>query len=154
MDINAYIIGEHGKTQFATMSHAMTGGARLEDVLQKSVTSIHNDWIHEAEDEARRAGFEIFYARGYTNYAVGMAVEMIVESIVHDSCVTLPVSVLIDGFCGAREVCLSIPCVVGHGGVKRRLEPELDEEEQGKFVKSAKAVRGVIETLAIDELRA
>ena len=148
LDINAYVIGEHGDTQFATLSHASTGGMRLDHVMTKIV---HENWLADAETDARTAGFEIFNARGYTNYAVAMAVEMIVDGIVHDRCETLPVSVRIDGFCGVRGVCLSIPCVVGHGGIKLRLEPELDASETSKFRASAQSVRKVIDDLNLDE---
>lgn len=149
LDINAYVIGEHGNSQFATLSHATTGGMKLDHVMTKLV---HENWLADAEADARTAGFEIFNARGYTNYAVAMAVEMIVDGIVHDRCETLPVSVLIDGFCGVRAVCLSVPCVIGHGGIKRRLAPELDEAEKAKFQASAKSVRSVIDDLQIDEM--
>ena len=149
VDINAYVIGEHGRTQFATLSHATTGGMKLDHVMTKLV---HENWLADAEAESRTAGFEIFYARGYTNYAVATAVEMIVDRVVHDRCETLPVSVLIDGFCGVRGVCLSVPCVVGQGGIKRRLAPELDEAEKAKFQASAESVRSVIDDLRIDEI--
>ena len=142
LDINSYVIGEHGETQFATLSHAMTGGSQISKLAGtwKQARSM----VLEAEAEARKVSMTIFYARGYTNYAVSMAVEMIIENIVKNLCCTLPVSVFIDGFCGERDVCLSVPCVVGKRGIRYRLEPELDAEEIRRFQESAASVREVI----------
>jgi L-lactate dehydrogenase len=66
-------------------------------------------------------GIEIFGVLGHTNYAVAMAVEMVVENIVKDLASVLPVSVLTEGFCGVQDVCLSLPCVVSESGIREAL---------------------------------
>jgi L-lactate dehydrogenase len=148
MDINAsdlrtYVIGEHGDTSLATLSNATIGGmdlAGLGDVL-----GIRRGMIADAEQEAKEVGTEVVRLRGYTNYAVAMAVEMIVDSMVNDRSSTLPVSVLLEGFCDVGDVCLSVPCVVSRGGVKQRLDPSLSEGEKRLFRESAAAVQKVIQ---------
>jgi L-lactate dehydrogenase len=55
------------------------------------------------------------------------------------------VSVAVDGFLGVTDVCLSLPAVVGRGGVERILHPRLNEAEGQAFRASAKVVRGQIE---------
>ena len=67
------------------------------------------------------------------------------EAIAHDQKHTIPVSTLIDGYLGVTDVCLSLPVVVGEGGVERMLHPELDENEAEAFRRSAQVVRTAIE---------
>jgi malate/lactate dehydrogenase len=91
--------------------------------------------IAAAEEGAKNVGVQIFGVLGHTTYAVAMAVEMIVANIVKELSSVLPVSVLIEGFCGARDVCLSLPCIISDCGIRERLEPELNEMRNGVFGK-------------------
>ena len=141
-DCRTYIIGEHGESSLATLSHATVGGMSLGRMVD--AMGIRQAMVAEAEEEARKVGTEIFHSRGYTNYAVAMAVEMIVDSIVNDRSMTLPVSVFLDDFCDINDVCLSVPCVISSRGVKQRLEPELSEQERALLQRSAGVVRGII----------
>lgn len=133
-DIRAYVLGEHGATQFPALSVAVTGGARIDNdpniarMFERTISSAH----------------EIFEIKGYTNYAIALATSMVVESVLHDSHRTLPVSVLLEGFEDQQNVCLSIPAVIGRCGVVRQLHPKLSAEESKLFRHSADAVRSVI----------
>ncbi len=134
-DIRAYVLGEHGDTQFPALSVAATGGERIDTdpaisrLFERTVASAH----------------EVFAIKGYTNYAIGLASAMIIESILLDSHRTLPVSTLIQGFHDVADVCLSIPTVIGRGGVEKRLYPHLSDTEIAAFRKCAQSVRGCIE---------
>jgi L-lactate dehydrogenase len=133
-DLRAYILGEHGQTQFAVMSAAQAGGEQIDDTPAR----------RKLLDEAVGAGFRVFEYKGYTNFAVSMAAAVIIECIVYDTRHTLPASVYIDGYYGERDVCLSMPVVIGQHGVHRVLQPKLNEAEQAAFHRSAQAVRDVI----------
>jgi L-lactate dehydrogenase len=134
MDIRAYIIGEHGDSQVLANSIASIGG----EYAHSEFTNW--DLFQEAVDSA----YNIFHTRGYTNYGVAKAVTLLVQSVERDACHTLPVSSLLHGEYGVEDVCLSLPCVVGEGGVKRVLRPTLSETEFDLFRKSAEAVKAVI----------
>jgi L-lactate dehydrogenase len=98
-------------------------------------------------EEARNDGHRVVRAKGYTNYAVALSATMICEAIGEDARTILPVSALIDGYKGVSDVCLSLPCVVGRGGVLRVLPVDLDDEEVDQFRRSASVVRGVLDRL-------
>jgi len=115
---------QHGETQFAMLSNATVGGMPLNRLGEN-----RRQKIAAGEEEAKNIGIQIFGVLGHTTYAVAMAVEMIVENIVNDLSIVLPVSVLIEGFCGVQDVCLSLPCVVADYGISERLEPELNQDE-------------------------
>ncbi|MGH6635293.1 MAG: malate dehydrogenase [Gammaproteobacteria bacterium] len=136
-DLRAYILGEHGPSQFPALSLAQAGGEAIED----------NRGRRRMFDQAVDAGFEVFRCKGYTNYAIAMAAALIIESIVFDKRHTMPISTLIDGYLGVRDVCLSVPVVVGREGITRVLQPGLNEPEIEAFRASAATVREAISEL-------
>lgn len=133
-DIRAYILGEHGDTQFPALSLALTGGERLDKSPR----------VRELFAEAVQSGHEVFRRKGYTNYAIAEAVGMIVDCIVRNRRRTVPLSTLIDGYLGVRDVCLSMPVVLGREGVLRQLQPALNEQEVESFRRCAEVVREAI----------
>lgn len=130
-DLRAYILGEHGGSQFAAMSCATAGGETIDDTPKR----------RKLIADAVQAGLEIFQKKGHTNYGIALSVTAIVEAIALDTKHTIPVSVAVDGFLGVTDVCLSLPAVVGRGGVERILHPRLNKPEAQAFRASAKAVR-------------
>lgn len=136
-DLRAYILGEHGPSQFPALSLAQAGGEAIEDTRGR----------RRMFDQAVDAGFEVFRCKGYTNYAIAMAAALIIESIAFDKRHTMPISTLIDGYLGVRDVCLSVPVVVGREGITRVLQPDLNEPEIEAFRASAATVRKAINEL-------
>jgi L-lactate dehydrogenase len=154
VDLRTYILGEHGDGQFATWTHATTGGMRFGTAgpsahRSKTRSLIEESKFREIEAEVRGLGTKILNWRGQTTYAVAVSVERIVDNIVNDLGETCPVSVVIDGFMGVKNVCLSVPCVVGRKGIRRRLEPELGPAEKTMFRKSAQVVKSVIQKMKL-----
>ncbi len=135
-DINAYILGEHGDGQFAALSSAVCGGEFIDA----------NPLRQQMVEDAKQSAWTIFQTKGYTNYTVSLAVELIVRSIVEDSRYTLPVSVLIDGYCGVYNCCLSVPCVIGRQGIHRRLKTQLNERETLAFQNCARTIQQQIQS--------
>lgn len=141
-DIRAYVLGEHGESQFPALSIAATGGEKMDRGAADPV--LFRQAITTADS--------VFRIKGYTNYAIALASTMIIESIVRDSHRTLPVSTLIDGFCDVHDVCLSVPCIVGRQGIVRQLQPALNSDEVASFQKCAAAVSRVIQDCLCDEV--
>ena len=150
-DIRAYVLGEHGDTQFPLLSAAVTGGERFYD----------SDLTAREFDRTVRGGYEVTKLKGYTNWAVATAAVEVVRAVGEDARRTLPVSTLLDadavrGWPGLTrgggdgdpdgtagwpgEVCLSVPAVLGRGGVRRILRPELSDREAAALRTSAAAV--------------
>jgi L-lactate dehydrogenase len=133
-DLRAYVLGEHGDSQLPVFSGAMAGGMRI----------VEDEATDELFRRASRSGFEVVARKGHTNYAISMAAALIVEAIAWDTRRTMPLSVLVDGYLGVRDVCLSLPVVVGREGITRVLEPDLGDEEAAAFRRSAQTVRQAI----------
>jgi len=137
-DIRAYILGEHGDTQFPAISAAYTGGVKIED----------SDEIRSLMEASESSAYHIVKGKGYTNFAISMATSLVVESIVKDENRTMPISTLVQNSLGIEdEVCLSIPVVVGKYGITKRLNIALNKNEQKLFRRSADLVKEEIDRL-------
>jgi L-lactate dehydrogenase len=135
-DVRAYILGEHGESMVPALSQATAGGVRLPESDASILASFR---------EARQAGYDVFHRKGYTDYAIAACVTMIAAAVASDTHEVMPVSTLLDGQFGIRDVCLSLPCVIGRRGILRVLEPELSAGEVEALRTSAQVVRGMIE---------
>jgi L-lactate dehydrogenase len=138
MDVRAYIMGEHGESQFPALSIATAGGVRIHE---------HDDLVRRAADATRNAGRDIVQSKGFTNFGVASSVAMIVEAIASDAYSVMPVSTLIDGYLGVRDVCLSVPSVIARQGVVRTLPVDLNDEEADAFRRSAEVLRKAIDSV-------
>jgi L-lactate dehydrogenase len=139
-DIRAYILGEHGDSQFAAASTASAGGAKL-DLSQPELA--------DCFDRTLRSGSEVVKLKGYTNFAIASAVAMILSTITENSRSVLPVSTLLDGYAGISDVCLSVPAVVGRGGVISLINLDLTTAERASLKRSADVVRETIKTAGL-----
>ena len=140
--VHAYIIGEHGDSEVAYLSHTNVAGeplSRLEGVDAAKVT--------EAVERTRNAAGEIIKKKGATYYGIGIAAAEIIRAILTDSDLVLPVSTLITGQHDVSDVCLSFPSVVGRKGVKRVLDLDLRDDELAKFQASAESVKASLASL-------
>ena len=95
----------------------------------------------------RRAAPDIIERKGYTSYAIASCVARICEAVLRDEHTVLPVSTRLTGQYGIDGVYLSLPCVVGRGGVERRIELPLDDAERAGLDASAAVLRRTYEGL-------
>lgn len=147
-NVHAYIAGEHGDTELPLWSHANIAGMVLKEYCP--LCNAKCDYNRELDgifDEVRNAAYEIISTKGATCYAVALALVRIVEAIIRDENSVLPVSALIDNYYGIKDVCLSLPCVVGKSGIKKILRLELSPVEQEQLKASADALKGVLKVV-------
>lgn len=134
--INAYVLGEHGESQFVAWSKASIGGIPLEQGLPPN-TNLDKEAIAE---ETRNKAANIINSKGVTNYGIGGVVASICKSILFDQKNIRPLS----HWQEELGVCLSIPAVVGRKGVVRTVEMELSGEEKELLNKSAQTLKDII----------
>ncbi|XOV95347.1 MAG: malate dehydrogenase [Bacteroidota bacterium] len=130
-DLRAYILGEHGDSQFPLFSMAMTGGSKISE----------NQLSEEIYQKTKKAGHEVMNKKGHTNYAISMSAALIIETIAWDSNRTIPVSQMVNGYLGEQDVCLSLPAVIGSNGISMVIEPVLKDNEIEAFHACAEIVR-------------
>lgn len=131
-DIRAYILGEHGESQFPALSVASAGGQKLDP---------RDPMFVRLADDARSEGHRVFKAKGYTNYAIAAATVMLIEAIATNSRSVFPVSALLNDYHGISDVCLSVPAVIGRSGIQKLLKVDLSPDEIQKLQASAQVLR-------------
>jgi len=146
-NIHAYILGEHGDSEFAVWSKAMIGGVLFKEycsVCSSSKFCNRQDHFAGIYNEVKSSAYKIIEKKGETSYGIGLALVRITEAILHDENAILPVSSLVEGYLGINDVFLSLPAIVNKSGVKGILQLDLDPDEQTAFKNSAQAVKQVI----------
>jgi L-lactate dehydrogenase len=149
-NVHAYIIGEHGDTELPVWSNANIGGMLLKDycpICNKHCE--YRDVLGKIFDKVKKSAYEIIDKKGATYYAIALALEKIVDTVIRNNNSILPVSTLIDDYYEINDVCLGIPAMVNNKGIDRILKIKLSEEEQNNLKQSAKALKGVIKKVKI-----
>ncbi len=146
-NVHATIAGEHGDSEFALWSNASIGTVPLNQWVTSDGEQLTRTELDDIEDRVKQSAYEIIQGKGATTYAIGLAVTGILGAILNDQHRILPVSALQQGEHGIRDVCLSMPAVMGSGGVLRSMEVQLTGEEQRKLETSAETIRRTIRSV-------
>jgi L-lactate dehydrogenase len=146
--VHAYIIGEHGDSEIPLWSLASIGGVRLQEFAPLSNKRYDEVEMNNLFLEVRDAAYEIIKRKGATYYAIGLGLLSIVESILGDHRSVLCVSTLMMGQYGVRDICLSLPCVVGAHGIEEVLTLNLSPEEERGFLRSAEKLQVTLDSLS------
>ncbi|MCC6710816.1 MAG: L-lactate dehydrogenase [Candidatus Pacebacteria bacterium] len=134
--IHAYILGEHGDSSFPAISGAIVGGQSL-----LSISGMSEEKALSAYKKTRDAAYNIIKAKGATYYAIATAASKLVETILTNSKKIYPVSIPLHNYYGHSGVSLSVPCVIGRGGVEQTIEIKLSWEEKKLLEKSVNILK-------------
>src|SRR5262249_8144222 len=99
----------------------------------------------EVFEQTKTAGATLIKLKGGSGLAVGLSIREVVHALALDSRRVLPVSTLQQGLYGVRDVCLSVPTVVGCGGVRQQIERALRPKERTGIQNSARVLREIID---------
>jgi L-lactate dehydrogenase len=143
-NVHAYIIGEHGDTEVAAWSVSNIAGIPFEDYCLNCGQDCGSTNKNLIFDEVKNAAYKIIEGKGATYYAVGLAVRRIIEAILRDENVVLPVSSLMQGHYGVFDVCVSLPTLINSGGLVKILELPLNDREREGFKHSAATLRAIL----------
>lgn len=145
--IHAFIIGEHGDSELALWSSANVSGVPLNHFCELRGYFDHEASTDRIYKNVRDSAYEIIGKKGATYYGVAMAVERIVECIIRNEHSILPVSVYMEGLYGLKDLCISIPTVVGQNGAEKILDIPLDDSEMEKLLKSTEELKAVLQEI-------
>jgi L-lactate dehydrogenase len=148
--VHAYIAGEHGDTEVPVWSSANIAGMPLADFATANGLGHDQAQLQAIFEATRDAAYQIIERKGATYYAVAAGLLRIVEAILRDQSTVLSVSSLICDYYGIDDVYLSVPTVLGRGGVERTLRLALSAEEASGLRRSAELLRSTIATLDLD----
>ncbi|MBI5022887.1 MAG: L-lactate dehydrogenase [Candidatus Magasanikbacteria bacterium] len=138
--MGAYLIGEHGDSEVPVYSHVNLMGENI-----SALPEYDKKAVEQAYTKTKTAAYDIICKKGATYYAIALAVERIVRAILYDENHIFPVSSLLTGQYGLKDVCLSLPAVIGRTGIKKVMEIKLSPDELAKLRQSAKTIMDTIE---------
>lgn len=147
-NVHAYILGEHGDSEFAAWSMTNIAGMMIDNYCP--VCRNCSDWKTERkqlEQQVRESAYHIINAKGSTHYAVGLALVKITASILRKQNSVMTVSVYLNGEFGLEDVCLSVPSVVSESGVVKIISSPLTPDEYEALKRSAGILREAISSL-------
>jgi L-lactate dehydrogenase len=145
--IHAFIVGEHGDSEVPIWSSASVGGMPLEDYGRTQAIPFDTDDQDHLYSAVRDAAYEIIDRKGATYYAVAAGLMRIVEAVLRDQKTVLSVSSLITDYYGIDDICLSLPTVVGRGGVESVLRLGLSAAEASALRRSAEVLGSTLRDL-------
>ena len=144
-NVHAYILGEHGDSEFAAWSMTNVAGISIEQYCP--FCGKCSDWMEERkriEKEVRDSAYQIINYKGATQFAVGLAIVRITAAILRGQNSVLSVSTLVNGEFGISDVCLSVPCIVSEKGISKIIKSPLPENEIASLTASAEVLRKAI----------
>ena len=147
-NVHAYILGEHGDSEFAAWSMTNIAGINIDEYCP--VCGKCKEWKTQRqliEQQVRDSAYHIINYKGSTQFAVGLALVRITGAILRSQNTILSVSTLLESEFGINDVCLSVPCVVSDKGIMRIIESPLVSSELKALSNSAAILRRAIDSL-------
>ena len=141
-NVHAYVIGEHGDSEFVPWSRASVATRPITDICTDPPRG-YSTWddLHRIEREVRDAAQTIIRAKSATYYGIGMSLARITKAILSDENSVLTVSANLLGEYGEQDVFVGVPCVLGRNGVRRIHEMTLNDQERQQFHASCETLR-------------
>ncbi len=143
-DIRASIIGEHGDSEVATWSVTTIAGLTVNQYCDLIGIDFSKEDKKSIAEGVKNAAYEIIERKGYTNYAVALAITRIVTAILRDEKSILTVSTLQQGTYGLEDVCISVPTRVGRRGALDVIEVPYSSDELEALHHSAQLLKDII----------
>lgn len=145
--VHSFIIGEHGDSEIAAWSSTNVSGIPLNEFCEMRGHFNHDAAMDAIAEKVKNSAYEIISKKQATYYGIAMSVKRICECIVRNERSILPVSAMMHGEYGIEDITLSMPAIVGIGGVETHVPIALSEEEAEKLMESAKKLKEVAKGL-------
>ena len=142
--VHAYIMGEHGDSEFPVWSNANVGGVALSEWIMRS-PEITSEALNQIFDAVVNAAYTIIDAKGATYYGIGAAMARITKAIMSDENSVHAVSAYLNGEFGVHDVYTGTPAIVGAEGVRSVVPISLDMHESEHLDRSVRVLRETIE---------
>ena len=145
--VHAYIVGEHGDTEFPLWSKATIGTVPILEWVTPRGDRMTVEELDQIAIDVRDAAYKVIQGKGATNYAIGLSSARIIEAILNDERAVMPVSTVLRDFHGVDGVALSVPSVVSAAGAVPIRETQFAPNELELFHASADALKQVADSL-------
>ena len=138
LDVDAYVIGEHGDNQVPVFSQV---------AIKKQKMVFSDTERVEIVNRLKESALQVISKKGATIYAPASNTANIIEVIIKDEKKVAVCSFVLNGEYGLKSVSLEVPVILGRNGVEKVLEWDIDEREKTLFYKGAEQQKDTIKTL-------
>ncbi|MHA7136344.1 L-lactate dehydrogenase [Rossellomorea arthrocnemi] len=142
-NIHAYILGEHGDTEFPVWSHTTVGASHLSELID-----LHQDDVQKQLDDifvnVRDAAYHIIERKGATYYGIAMGLARITKAIFNNENSILTVSALLEGEYDQEDIYIGVPAIINGEGIRKVVELPLNDKERTQFAHSAETLKNVM----------
>ncbi len=141
-NIHCYVLGGHGDDMVPLVRHSNVAGVSLAEMLP-------TDRLDAIVERTRKGGGEIvsLLKTGSAFYAPGAAVALMVEAILKDKNLIVPAATYMQGEYGLQDIFFGVPVQLGHQGVVKIIEYQLNDQEQAALIKSAEGINRTVAAL-------
>ncbi|XP_027985673.2 L-lactate dehydrogenase A-like 6A [Eptesicus fuscus] len=147
---HGWVLGEHGDSSVPVWSGVNIAGVLLKDLNADIGTDKDPEHWKNVHKDVIASAYQIIKMKGYTNWAIGLSVADLAESILKNLRRVHPVSTIIKGLYGINEeVSLSVPCILGENGITDLIKVKLTPEEEARLKKSAETLWEIQKTLKV-----
>ncbi|GLH00212.1 L-lactate dehydrogenase [Gryllus bimaculatus] len=144
-NVHSWVIGEHGDSSVPVWSGVDVAGLRLREINPDVGTEDDKEKFSELHTKVVRSAYDVIQLKGYTSWAIGLTGASVTRSFLRNTGEINAVSIFAKGYFGIdKDVYLSLPCVLGRGGVSHVLRMRLTEEEACRLRKSADVIHEVV----------
>lgn len=130
--VNAFILGEHGDSQFPAWTSSYVGCVPL---LQ--YPGIDEKKLDAVAQSVKNKAYEIIKCKGATFFGIASCVAALCEYILFNQRIIVPVSTYIEDF----KICLSMPVIIGKRGIEDHIAIHLSDKERNFLEQSALSIR-------------
>jgi L-lactate dehydrogenase len=138
--IHAYVLGEHGDTQFIPWSHATVAGRFLRDYFAESKEE-QDKLLNDFAFKTRTKSDKILEKKKGTEFGIAACVSALCQDVIYDLRTVVPISTFVEEY----GVCLSVLVALGGRGVTKILPLELHDMEKQQLQRSAQIIKGMLE---------
>lgn len=149
-NVHAYVMGEHGDSEFVPWSQALVATKPVLSICEESGAKYCCADMEEISKQVKHAAQKIIEAKNATYYGIGMAMTRIVKSLLGNENSVITLSAMLNGEYGQRDVYAGVPCIVNRNGINRIVNLILTDEELEKFNVSCEFLRTAFEGINFD----
>ncbi len=143
-NVHAYILGEHGDSEFPVWSHANVAGLQIYEWV-KNNPDIDEEAMVNIFFSVRDAAYTIIEKKGATFYGIAVALARITRAILDDENAVLPLSVYMNGEYGLNDLYIGAPAVINAQGIQKVIEIPLTDGEKDRMAASAKQLKDILD---------
>jgi L-lactate dehydrogenase len=139
--VHAVVVGEHGDSEVLLWSGATAAGLPVEDFAAQTGRPMTAEDRTAIDEGVRRAAYRIIEGKGHTAFGIGGGLARLVAAIRGDERAVITCSILNADVVGVPDVALSLPRVVGAGGVLSTVMPPMTGKEEAALKRSAEILK-------------